>query len=82
MRLEGEKRKALFRIKGKKLNADKLLKQGRGSQNEFSISVQLTSNLTDSTWILTNVYGPSQTERKSEFIEWFTNIDMLIIWIG
>jgi exonuclease III len=45
-------------------------------QNEFSISVQLTSNLSDSTWILTNVYGPSQAERKSDFIEWFTNIDM------
>jgi hypothetical protein len=25
---------------------------------------------------LTNIYGPSQVERKSDFIEWFSNMDM------
>lgn len=43
-------------------------------QNEFSISFQFTCNISASTWILTNIYGPSQAERKSDFIEWFSNI--------
>jgi hypothetical protein len=38
--------------------------------------VQFTCNLSNNTCILTNVYGPTQTERKTDFIEWFTNIDM------
>ena len=27
-------------------------------------------------WILTNIYGPCQADRKAQFIEWFSNIDM------
>jgi exonuclease III len=45
-------------------------------QNDFSISVSFTYNLSRNSWILTNVYGPSQAYRKADFIEWFTNIDM------
>lgn len=26
--------------------------------------------------MLTNIYGPSQADRKAEFIDWFSNIDM------
>jgi hypothetical protein len=45
-------------------------------QKEFSISVTFTCNLSMNSWILTNVYGPSQAEGKAYFTEWFTNIDM------
>jgi hypothetical protein len=27
-------------------------------------------------WILTNIYGPCQAERKATFLDWFANIDM------
>jgi hypothetical protein len=27
-------------------------------------------------WILINIYGPCQSERKASFLEWFSNIDM------
>jgi hypothetical protein len=45
-------------------------------QKELSISVTFTCNLSMNSWILTNVYGPSQAEGKAYFTEWFTNIDM------
>jgi exonuclease III len=45
-------------------------------QNDFSISINMTSNITKQSWILTNIYGPSQAERKADFIDWFSNIDM------
>jgi hypothetical protein len=44
--------------------------------NEFSIFVKLTSNLSNDSWILTNIYGPFQAEKKARFINWFSNIDM------
>jgi exonuclease III len=45
-------------------------------QNEFSLFVNMTNNLSNEKWILTNIYGPSQSDRKSSFLEWFSNIDM------
>jgi exonuclease III len=44
--------------------------------NEFSLSVNFKCNLSNDSWILTNIYGPCQTERKALFIDWFANIDM------
>jgi exonuclease III len=45
-------------------------------QNEFSLFVNLTNNLSNEKWILTNIYGPSQSDRKAAFLDWFSNIDM------
>jgi exonuclease III len=45
--------------------------------NEISISVKLTCNLSAGSWILTNIYGPCQPERRANFINWFSNIDKL-----
>jgi hypothetical protein len=44
--------------------------------NDFSISVNFKCNLSNDTWILTNIYGPCQADKKSQFIDWFANIDM------
>jgi exonuclease III len=46
-------------------------------QNEFSLSINFKSLLSNESWILTNIYGPCQAERKALFLDWFTNIDML-----
>jgi hypothetical protein len=45
-------------------------------QNEFSLSVRFSSNLSLDSWILTNIYGPCHTERKAIFLDWFSNISM------
>ena len=45
-------------------------------QNEFSISIKFNCNLNNDSWILTNIYGPCQPERKSMFLDWFSNIDV------
>lgn len=44
--------------------------------NEFSISISLTSLLSNESWILTNIYGPCLPEKKTEFLDWFGSIDM------
>lgn len=44
--------------------------------NEYSLSAELTSSQTGLKWILTNVYGPCEHERKPQFIEWLKNIEM------
>ena len=41
-------------------------------ENEFSILQRFTTD----TWFLTNIYGPCQTERRGNFIDWFSSIDM------
>jgi hypothetical protein len=38
--------------------------------------VKFTSNISNDTWYLTNIYGPSQSDRKEEFLQWFSNISM------
>jgi hypothetical protein len=45
-------------------------------QNDFSISVKFTSNISSESWYLTNIYGPSQADRKDDFLQWFSNISM------
>jgi exonuclease III len=45
-------------------------------QNEFSLSVKFTNNISVDSWIITNSYGPCQADRKAIFIDWFSNIDM------
>jgi exonuclease III len=45
-------------------------------QNEFSLSIKFTSNLSHDSWFLTNIYGPCTAERKAIFLDWFANIDM------
>jgi hypothetical protein len=45
-------------------------------QNEFSLSVKFTCKISETTWIMTNIYGPCSSERKNAFIDWFNNIDM------
>ncbi|KAM3292613.1 hypothetical protein ACQJBY_036379 [Aegilops geniculata] len=39
--------------------------------NSYSISVSFTSSHNGDSWILTNIYGPSQQEERPHFIEWF-----------
>uniref|UniRef100_A0A0A9DE02 Endonuclease/exonuclease/phosphatase domain-containing protein n=1 Tax=Arundo donax TaxID=35708 RepID=A0A0A9DE02_ARUDO len=45
-------------------------------QNNFDISVEFTSTCSGQTWILTNVYGPCQTEERGNFIKWFRDIQV------
>ena len=48
----------------------------RAFQNDFSTSVTFTSQLSNDTWTLTNIYGPCQNDRKMDFLDWFSNITM------
>jgi hypothetical protein len=45
-------------------------------QNKFSLSVNLTNNLSNEKWLLTNIYGPCHCDQKAVFLDWFSNIDM------
>ena len=45
-------------------------------QNKFSLSVKFICNTSNQSWILTNIYGPSNQEDKAEFIQYFSNIEM------
>jgi hypothetical protein len=47
-------------------------------QNNFALSVELSSTLSGIPWVLTNVYAPYTPDGKQEFLEWFHNIDMPI----
>jgi exonuclease III len=51
-------------------------------QNEFSISVQFTCNISASTWIFTNIYGPSQADRKQILLNGSPTLICLLTWIG
>jgi hypothetical protein len=44
--------------------------------NEFSLSIKFTCKSSLDSWILTNIYGPCQAERKAMFLDWLANIDM------
>lgn len=44
--------------------------------NDFSISIQFTCSLSGATWILTNIYAPCQGDARTDFIQWFKDIDM------
>ena len=45
-------------------------------QNEFSISIKEFCKLSDDQWYLSNIYGPCHAEKREEFLDWFSNIDM------
>ena len=47
-------------------------------KNEYSISIGFTSKQTGDSWILTNIYGPCQDDRRQYFIQWLQDIDMPI----
>jgi exonuclease III len=47
-------------------------------QNNYALSVELTSTLSGIPWVLMNVYEPCTPEGKVEFLDWFHNIDMPI----
>jgi exonuclease III len=55
---------------------DCLFKGDLEFQNDFSISVKFTCNISNDIWYLTNIYGPSHADRKDEFLHWFSNISM------
>jgi exonuclease III len=44
--------------------------------NAFSLSVEFCSSRSEDTFIVTNIYGPCQHERKLEFISWLHDIQM------
>ena len=46
------------------------------SQNYFQITMEFTSNLDNTCWYLTNVYGPNCSEGKVEFTDWLMNLNM------
>ena len=45
-------------------------------QNEFAISVEMTSTLNNNSWILIIVYAPCTPTGKRNFLEWFKHIQM------
>ena len=44
--------------------------------NQFAISVEISSRLSDDHWIVTSVYGPCTSEGKKDFTEWLKQIQM------
>lgn len=46
------------------------------SHNYFHITIEFSSNLDNSTWYLTNEYGPNTVEGKQEFIDWLMNLNI------
>ena len=42
----------------------------------LSLSVKFTCNLSSESWILTNIYGPCQADKRALFIDWLANINM------
>jgi hypothetical protein len=43
-------------------------------QNEYAVSVNLTSQLNEAIWLLTTVYAPCKPQGKRDFLNWFQNI--------
>ena len=38
--------------------------------------MEFTYNLSKASWYLTNIYGPCQADKRIEFFDWFSNIQM------
>lgn len=53
-----------------------LLKGKVISHNYFQITIEFSSNLGNSTWYLSNVYGPNTVEGKQEFTDWLMNMNI------
>jgi hypothetical protein len=45
-------------------------------QNEFAMSLEFTSSISNASWVLINVYAPCTSDGKQRFLNWFHNIDM------
>jgi hypothetical protein len=45
-------------------------------QNEFVMSLEFTSSISNASWVLINVYAPCTSDGKQRFLNWFHNIDM------
>jgi hypothetical protein len=45
-------------------------------QNEFAMSIEFTSSISNASWVLTNVYAQCTPDGKQRFLNWFHNIDM------
>ena len=45
-------------------------------QNEFALSVEFTSVQSNEIFVVTNIYGPCQHDRKQLFLNWFHDIIM------
>jgi hypothetical protein len=45
-------------------------------QNEYAISLEMTSTLNNNSWILTTIYAPCTHDGKRSFLEWFKGIQM------
>jgi len=54
----------------------KIIQWGNDFNNEFAISVEINSKMSDDSWILTNVYGPCTPEGKQNFTDWLRQIQM------
>lgn len=52
-----------------------LLKGKLISHSYYQITIEFTSNLDNSTWYLTNVYGPNSVEGKKESTDWFMSLN-------
>lgn len=55
---------------------DSLFSRETVFQNKFSISIKFSSKISDTSWYLTNIYGPCLTEERIIFMNWFKNIQM------
>ena len=55
---------------------DKIFTEVKVFGSQYALSIEFTPNYNDSKWILTNIYGPCQNDKRAEFIDWFENIDM------
>jgi hypothetical protein len=45
-------------------------------QNDFVVSMEMTSIFNNNSWILTSVYAPYTPAGKRSFLEWFKHIQM------
>jgi hypothetical protein len=45
-------------------------------QNNYAMSIEVTSTMSRIPWLLTNIYTPCTPEAKLEFLNWFSSIDM------
>jgi exonuclease III len=45
-------------------------------QNDYAQSVKFSSNLSNCSWIIMNIYAPCTPQGKIDFLNWFSNINM------
>jgi hypothetical protein len=45
-------------------------------QNRFTLSIEFTSLISGSSWILTNIYAPCSMDGRADFLQWLNEVDM------